>query len=215
MRFFWQGLLPDGDKTMSSTGNSAGTASNFQDFFLGWFFFLGYLNSNFWRQILTQKSVNKLLAVFSFSKLSNWNLPSILTMHPHKHVYCRDGWNIFLFFFNFYTPLEWTGNLFFSRVLSTRIDRCKRSMESGPLSQLFFNRDNLANVGTSERKLTGNAKIEQQEECVSYFPLFRDERRKKNSFDRMLLASSSLLLCIRSLTTDKFPPLAFPLPIVA
>jgi hypothetical protein len=88
-------------------------------------------------------------------------------------------------------------------------------MESGPLSQLFFNRDNLANVGTSERKLTGNAKIEQQEECVSYFPLFRDERRKKNSFDRMLLASSSLLLCIRSLTTDKFPPLAFLLPIVA
>lgn len=35
----------------------------------------------------------------------------------------------------------------------------------GPaLSQLFFNRDNLANVGTSERELTGNAKIEQQQQ---------------------------------------------------
>jgi hypothetical protein len=94
-----------------------------------------------------------------------------------------------------------------------------RSLEKvdgvGPaLSQLFFfPRDNLANVGTSERKLTGNAKIEQQQQEFSSSLETREER-KKNSSDWMLLASS-LLLCIRSLTKDNFPPLAFPLPIVA
>jgi hypothetical protein len=94
-----------------------------------------------------------------------------------------------IFSYFFYTPFEWTGNLF------------------------FFPRDNLANVGTSERKLTGNAKIEQQQQEFSSSLETREER-KKNSSDWMLLASS-LLLCIRSLTKDNFPPLAFPLPIVA
>lgn len=76
------------------------------------------------------------------------------------------------------------------RVLSTRIDRWKRSMESVPLSlSCFSTRDNLANVGTSERKLTGNAQIEQQQQQEEFSSsLETREERKKNSSDRMLLA---------------------------
>lgn len=114
-------------------------------------------------------------------------------MHPHKHVYCHDGWNIFLFYFFLFTPRSnGPETCFFfipHRVQSTRIDRWKRSMESVPLSlSCFSTRDNLANVGTSERKLTGNAHIEQQQQEEFSSSLETREERKKNSSDRMLLA---------------------------
>lgn len=99
-----------------------------------------------------------------------------------------------LFFFLFLHPVRMDRKLVFffipHRVQSTRIDRWKRSMESVPLSlSCFSTRDNLANVGTSERKLTGNAQIEQQQQQEEFSSsLETREESKKNSSDRMLLA---------------------------
>lgn len=130
MRFFWQGLLSDGDKAICRLPGIQ--LARLQTFKIS--FFLDYLNLNFWRQIPSAQKVSKTLSLFFFSKLSNSNISRLywLCTQTNMSIAMMDG--IFSYFFFLYTPLEWTGNFFF---FSCPIHQ-NRSMESGPLSLSCF-----------------------------------------------------------------------------
>lgn len=124
MRFFWQGLLPDGDKTICRLPGIQ--LARLQTFKIS--FFLDYLNLNFWRQIPSAQKVSKTLSLFFFfSKLSNSNISRLywLCTQTNMSIAMMDG--IFSYFFFFTLHSNGPETFFFFRVLSTRIDRWSRA----------------------------------------------------------------------------------------